>query len=281
MSAAVGLEMQQVTAIGGDATTLERLGRAAELRPDLARLVPFWAHIYRVQFAARGALVAAHGTLSWPLRDERLLAGRPQLEPADLPLDPEAIAGCVCDLAAAWRAQGAACALPLGEDWARRVRRVFLDATLAPGQRYRLGFADTLAFLALVPYLEWAASSIAPALQGEPEAWSRGSCPVCGGRPDLAVLAGDPASRSLVCSRCSTVWAYPRVGCPFCHDVEGQVYHAGDDGTHRLYLCPQCWRYLKTVDLRADACQIDPWAERLLTIDMDLAALEAGYGPER
>lgn len=281
MSAATVEPRERVVVVGGDETTPGRLTQAAQVRPDLGEVVPFWVDIYRVQFAAREELAARRGPFDWALRRERLLAGQPQLEPEDLRLDSLPLEAWVRALAEAWRPHDPERVFPAGEDWLALVRQAFQDPSLAPGQRADLGFAETLAALALAPCLEWAAAGVAPGLAGELEAWGRGRCPVCGGYPDLAVLAGEPASRTLVCSRCNALWPYPRVGCPFCRDVEHQVYHVDDEGAYRLYLCPQCRRYLKTVDARRAGGRVDPWAERLLTIGMDLAALEAGYGPEK
>jgi len=269
---------QHVALAGGDATTLDRLRQAAQSQPGLCRLVPFWEALYAVQFATRDALAAAHGAFTWTLRRERVLAGQPQLDLADLPLSADALMAWARVMVDAWRRHDPGCSLPADEDWLARARQAFLDPTLAPGQRGELSFADTLAGLAIVPYLEWAAAGIAPTLQGEMEAWGRGTCPVCGGLPDLAILAGDPAARTLICSRCSTLWPYSRVGCPFCHDADQQAYYAAAGSPHRLYICPRCRRYLKTV-MAQPGSRVDPWAERLLTLGMDLAALEAGYGP--
>lgn len=262
---------------GGDATTLARLAQAAEIEPGLRRLVPFWQAIYRVQFATRDRLAAAFGPFAWSLRRERLLAGQPQLDLEDLPLAADALATWAQSMVEAWQPFDPACSLPEGEGWLARVRAAFLNPPEADGRPHEQDFAGTLAGLALVPYLEWAAAGVRPTLVGEMESWGRGCCPVCGGAPDLAVLSGDPAARTLVCSRCSTPWPYPRVGCPFCHDADHQAYYTDGDRRYRLYICPLCRRYLKAVTA-PPAESVDPWAERLLTIGMDLAAREAGYG---
>jgi formate dehydrogenase maturation protein FdhE len=68
------------------------------------------------------------------------------------------------------------------------------------------------------------------------------------------------------------------LGCPFCDSTDEQHYHPSDDGIHRLYVCPVCNRYLKTIDLRQTARPVQPIVERLLTVGMDLAAHEEGYG---
>ena len=272
-------QRQKVVLEGGDGTTLERLAGIGTDRPDLAHLLPFWIDIYRAQLDARQELLASEGPLSWEVRHERLEDGRPQLDATDLPLDKALLGRTVERLEEAWRQHDQARERVGMRYWSVQVRRAFADPTCAPGQRRYLGFEEMLSALCLVPYLEWAAETIAPLLQGELERWGRERCPVCGGYPDLAALAGDPGARYLICSRCSSAWDYRRVGCPFCQDVERQVYHAGGEEPYRLYLCEACRRYLKTVDTRPTGGRLDPRVERLVTIGMDLAALEAGYGP--
>ncbi len=265
-------------ALAGPAMALEHLAWAIGDHPDLARVAPFWAAILLVQSEAGEELMASR-PLPWTVRRERLYDGRPQLTVDDLPLEAEPVRRLVERLEATWRRHDPGRPASREQNWLARVRLAFADPTLMFGQRRELGFEDGLAALALVPYLEWAAAGIAPALEGELEAWARGCCPVCGGHPDLAILAGDPPARSLVCSRCSTAWPYPRVRCPFCHDVERQAYHVDGDGRYRLYVCRACRRYLKTVDARRLGGSLDPRVERLVTIGIDLAALQEGYGP--
>jgi formate dehydrogenase maturation protein FdhE len=55
------------------------------------------------------------------------------------------------------------------------------------------------------------------------------------------------------------------------------MYYASDDELHRLYVCPSCNHYVKTVDLRKARRVIQPMVERLLTVGMDLAAQQEGY----
>ncbi len=258
--------------------TVERLARAIDERPDLAQVAPFWEAILLAQSNARQELATSR-PLAWPVRRDRLSDGRPQLDVEDLPLAEEALAQLIGRLQAIWRRHGPGCPASREQSWLPRVRLAFGDPTLMFGQRRELSFEEGLAALALVPYLEWAAAGVAPALGGELAVWARGYCPVCRGQPDLAILAGDPAARSLVCSRCSTAWLYRRVGCPFCHDVERQAYYVDGDARYRLYLCQGCQRYLKTIDARRLGGNLDPKVERLVTIGMDLAALREGYGP--
>lgn len=81
-----------------------------------------------------------------------------------------------------------------------------------------------------------------------------------------------------MCSRCNSVWPYARLGCPFCASREKQSYFPSEDGVYRLYVCPACNRYLKTMDLREISREVHPEVERLLTVGMDLAAQKEGYG---
>ncbi len=111
--------------------------------------------------------------------------------------------------------------------------------------------------------------------------WYRSYCPVCGSQPDLAALEKDVPGRTLLCSSCDTEWVFKRVGCPYCgNDDHSQLaYHPSEDGSYRLYLCEVCKSYLKTVD-RRERWRLRPLpVERIITVGMDLAAIDAGYVP--
>jgi LSD1 subclass zinc finger protein len=129
---------------------------------------------------------------------------------------------------------------------------------------------------ALAPYLQHAAEVILPHL--DLDRWVHGYCPICGGRTNLGLLQAPRGARRLICSRCNAEWSYARLGCPFCKSKEKQVYYASEDTLYRLYVCPTCNRYLKTVDLRELHREVDPIVERLLTVGMDLAARQEGFG---
>jgi FdhE protein len=131
--------------------------------------------------------------------------------------------------------------------------------------------------LALKPYLEWAAEQVLHYV--EQEHWKRGYCPVCGGAPDLAALEAETGARHLLCSRCSSKWLYPRVKCPFCTTTDHAkiFYYPSDDGVYRLYVCQECRRYLKTIDLREVEGEALLPVERITTVAMDAAARSEGY----
>jgi hypothetical protein len=129
--------------------------------------------------------------------------------------------------------------------------------------------------LALAASLMHAADEILPQL--DLSRWQNEYCPICGGWPNLALLQDKTGARRLLCSRCDSTWGYSRIGCPYCRSQEKQTYYLGDDQVYRLYVCPDCERYLKTVDLREVYRDVHPVLERLLAVRMDLAAQEAGF----
>jgi FdhE protein len=128
----------------------------------------------------------------------------------------------------------------------------------------------------MAPYLQRASDALLPHL--DLTLWGHGHCPICGGRPNFAVLEEEKGARRLVCSRCNSLWPYARFGCPLCGSKEKQQYFPSEDGVYRLYVCPDCNRYLKLMDLRGVYREMYPAVERLLTVGMDLAAHQEGYG---
>jgi len=109
--------------------------------------------------------------------------------------------------------------------------------------------------------------------------WRRKTCPVCGGKPDLAFLDKERGGRWLLCSRCDTEWLFQRMQCPYC-DSQSQKslsYFTNDQGLYRLYTCSECRSYIKAVDLRKASAEVLLPLERFLTAGIDRQAVEAGY----
>ncbi len=108
--------------------------------------------------------------------------------------------------------------------------------------------------------------------------WRRALCPVCGGTPDLGSL-DDKGTRWLLCSRCDAEWLFQRLECPWCgvNDPGQLAYFPDEMGLYRLYVCENCRRYLKVVDVRRAREEVLLPLERLLTIDLDRQARLLGY----
>jgi len=114
-----------------------------------------------------------------------------------------------------------------------------------------------------------------------PEHWRRRYCPVCGGIPDFAYLDKESGARWLLCSRCNAEWLFQRLECPYCGatDQNDLSYFTSDEGLYRLYVCEQCKRYLKAIDLRKAEPEVSLPLERMSTLDIDAQARERGYYP--
>lgn len=80
--------------------------------------------------------------------------------------------------------------------------------------------------------------------------WRMGYCPVCGLWPRLSHISTEDGHRQLWCIGCDTVWAFPRLLCPFCLETDqsrlGYLKIAETD-VYRVYVCETCRRYLKTI----------------------------------
>ncbi len=113
------------------------------------------------------------------------------------------------------------------------------------------------------------------------ERWRREYCPICGGRPDFAFLDKERGARWLLCSRCDTEWLFQRLQCPYCgtQNQDDLAYFTDDEGVYRLYVCEQCHKYIKAIDLKSTASEVLLPLERVLTLDMDRQAQEKGYKP--
>ena len=113
------------------------------------------------------------------------------------------------------------------------------------------------------------------------ERWRRRYCPICGSQPDFAFLDKERGSRWLLCSRCDTECVFKRLECPYCgtQDQKSLAYFTDDEGLYRLYVCEQCKRYLKTIDLSKAKSEVVLPLERLYTLDLDSQAKIKGYHP--
>ena len=275
-----------------DLAVLRALTEIREKHEELAELLDFYHDLYEVQFEAK-ALLPETQTRDYLATQWRLEGGIPQLSFSQLVLDEDTFAGLVARIGdvlirhnPAWESMLTersaqdllALAKQVFETWDTLtsprpgIERADSDRATDEPQGMVVGFA-------LAPYLQRASEVILPNL--DLTLWSQSHCPVCGGRPNFALLEEERGARRLMCSRCNSLWPYARVGCPFCESTEKQVYYPSEDGVYRLYVCPSCKDYLKTMDLRGVFREVHPVVERLLTVGMDLAARQEGYGEAR
>lgn len=113
------------------------------------------------------------------------------------------------------------------------------------------------------------------------DSWRQRICPICGGKPDFSFLDRETGARWLICSRCDADWLFFRLECPFCgnQDQNSLGYLTDEKELYRLYICEQCRTYIKAIDLRRAEGDVLFPLERILTLDLDRQASEAGYQP--
>ncbi|MBI2307143.1 MAG: formate dehydrogenase accessory protein FdhE [Rhodocyclales bacterium] len=109
-----------------------------------------------------------------------------------------------------------------------------------------------------------------------------GVCPCCGSLPVSSIVRLSPTVnnlRYLHCALCNSEWNVPRATCTACgSDKElAQQQIDGSDGKVRAETCDSCKSYLKIVYQEKDP-RVDPVADDLATLTLDLLVDEAGYG---
>jgi FdhE protein len=115
-----------------------------------------------------------------------------------------------------------------------------------------------------------------------------GVCPCCGFLPVASIVktigTGDSSCanlRYLHCALCNVEWNMVRVKCTACDATEGVSYRQLDgEGIHqpeamRAETCESCKSYLKIVYTEKGG--IDPVADDLATLALDILVDEAGY----
>jgi FdhE protein len=110
-----------------------------------------------------------------------------------------------------------------------------------------------------------------------------GECPFCGGAPWIAARRSesdaDGARRVLGCALCGEEWPFGRIRCPCCFEEDPTKLPSFRSETYptvRIEACETCRRYVKSIDLTADARAI-PEVDDLVSLGMDLWAQEQGY----
>ena len=140
---------------------------------------------------------------------------------------------------------------------------------------------DILAFLVQVsvrPCLEAHREQVQDSL--DLEVWLRGECPLCGSAPQMALLRDEGGKRYLQCSFCGCQWRWERIACPSCNNKAMDSLHylySEEEEAYRVDLCDQCKGYIKTVDARKLDYDPDIDLEDIVTIHLDILAMDKGY----
>ena len=109
----------------------------------------------------------------------------------------------------------------------------------------------------------------------------RGLCPCCGSTPVSSVVTSTgqtPGTRYLYCSLCSTAWNHVRAVCITCGQARSVSLKEidGGSGVIKAETCDECHTYSKVLYQTKDM-KVDPFADDLATLGLDLLVGEAGW----
>ncbi len=138
------------------------------------------------------------------------------------------------------------------------------------------GMLDQVLLLAMRPFLTRCAEALLPRM--DLSGWHEARCPLCGGDPEFGFI-NPAAERLLVCGRCTGLWRYDPLACPFCQNADHTriTSFASRDGQYRIYACDVCQRYLKAYDGRHGGRPVMLAADSVATLPLDAAAIQRGY----
>lgn len=109
----------------------------------------------------------------------------------------------------------------------------------------------------------------------------RGLCPCCGSTPVSGVIT-EPGrtmgARYLHCSLCATAWNHVRAVCVTCGGSRSVALKEieGGSGAVKAETCDDCHTYAKMFYQARDT-NVDPFADDLATLGLDVLVAEAGW----
>lgn len=142
---------------------------------------------------------------------------------------------------------------------------------------------SSVVHLASLPLLQ----SCGRALESRvPRYWPDGYCPVCAAWPILAERRGIDRSRQLRCGRCAVEWEAQWLCCVYCGERDhlrlGSLVPEEGGEVLKVEICHSCGGYLKSVATLQRIPAIELLLQDLDTVELDLVAVDRGYGrPER
>ena len=264
---------------------IAELRRLKEEQPDLASAIDLQIELLQLQRRVQSRVSLPSIRLDTDHLNS-LLASAPVLQFGQLPIDWGELRFLLRATAAAMRSHDA-----IEEADFRRVDALCRDAEQLPDvlrswyESAKAGAPPISAqgaglepvFLqAMRPFLTRSADAIMA--MTDLTGWTQGTCPLCAGDPDFAVIT-PAADRILICGRCSARWRFHQLTCPFCLNANREriTSFASRDGLYRLYACDECERYLKAYDARHASRPVMPSVDAVATLPLDAAAMQKGY----
>lgn len=165
-----------------------------------------------------------------------------------------------------------------------RAREIFAIRAFIPGVNLLSYLGqdippETFGFLvnhAVKPFMLQYMKKAAPLY--DTEQWLSGNCPVCGSRPNIALLEKESGKRYLSCGLCEATWRFKRLGCPYCSDGQSEFFTVEGMDKYRVYFCRKCQGYIKTIDEKQIGDkEINLFWEDINTVQLDIVAMHEGY----
>jgi len=265
------------------------LRRLKDEQPDLGPAVDLQVALLQVQRRVQARVPLPSINLDAAALDAALAAGKPILTFEQLPIDWSDLRFLIRSTAEAMRTHDAiepgdfrrADALerdparlkPLVKNWYEAARpRQAGGGDVSP----EVAGLEPLLLQAMRPFLSRCADAVMARTLFH--GWTQGTCPLCGGEPDLSIIT-PAAERLLICSRCTSRWRYHQMACPFCGNADRAkiTSFATRDGLYRLNACDVCQRYIKAFDARHAPRPVMPIVDAIATLTLDAAAVQRGY----
>ena len=279
-------------AAGADSNILRKLEEEGKKKGLPPRFLEFYQRLFRLQTGVEQDIGTADPGLNKETINERRERGLPLISFNKPALDWALMKDIFAEVIAAFadypdlfgelpqslREPKSSPSLPkqVVKAWFNRAK---LPSTIAVDNVNEYLLLEAIIHATLSPFLVSHAKALISSV--DQERWRRDYCPICGGKPDFAFLDKERGARWLLCSRCDTEWLFQRLQCPYCstQEQDAPAYFTDDEGIYRLYVCEQCHKYIKAIDLRHTESEVLLPVERVLTLDMDRQAQEKGYKP--
>lgn len=241
-----------------------------------------WLHFLAALSHAQQQALKALPALSLPPAETLRLAREHRMPPLDPAVRPAAWRDALHHIASALRLESP------------EATRAELDALLVASDASLEQLADSLlngepqtTDIARLPFVAAALQVVYTRLASQLDAShlqaldAHNVCPCCGSPAVASVVRLGAAInnlRYLHCSLCNTEWNVPRATCSVCDTDQEVALHEveGSQGAVRAETCDACMSYLKIVYQEKDP-RVDPVADDLATLALDMLVDEAGY----
>jgi FdhE protein len=114
-----------------------------------------------------------------------------------------------------------------------------------------------------------------------PQNWTASYCPICASWPAFVEVRGIERTRYARCGRCGAEWYARLLHCLYCDNSDHEqlltLVPQGSAPTQAIEACTKCRGYVKTLTRLQGCAPRAVYLEDLGSVDLDIAALDAGY----